>query len=360
VSSLKHICGIVLLSVLFLSAAALSSAMSENVAAAWVLEVTGTASGTGSQGKPISITVGMALSDGTVIKAGSSSTVRILYREQGVFTIRDGETHTVSSASKTAGSLGKSFGNLMEMIAGKFQNRNQAPVHTKPTGKSGGDSELRILPVMQGSSAPMLPVEGDLLSPNVTFQWGGKDHPEKYTIVLCRSDEKGERLDEICRFGNFSPEEIQVKKYADNITVCRFIYYKSEYNLKYDEYYQWGVTRDPNGQPDTFVWFHIIPYSEETAIREKCGEIRTQLGLKGDSRSITGSILSGALFESKRLYTDAWQEYQSAIDAVEPGNDKEPYEKILRDLSDKIRKLRTGTQDKTGLLTLPGGSADIL
>ncbi|MGV8119281.1 MAG: hypothetical protein AB2L14_05905 [Candidatus Xenobiia bacterium LiM19] len=346
---MKYIFSIMIMLVLLVSAVLLSSVLAGNTGAAWVLEVKGSATGQNNQ-QNFDIKGGMSLENGTKIKAGSSATVRILIREQGIFTIKDGESYTVSADSRTAGSLGKSFGNLMEMLAGKLQNNSKGLGLKGPTG--GGTDEgknVRIFPVFTGSTGPMLPMEGDLLCQEVTFQWGGKDHPEKYTFVLSHSDEKKDTLQEIYRARKYSPGEMTWKSYSDNTTVCRFIYTGSEKNLEYDGYYQWGVSKTPDGQPDSYTWFHIVPYNEEKLIQQKFGEMRADLGLSEGSRSITYSLLCGALYEQKKLYTDAWQAYQSAIDAVEPGDDKVPYEMILKNLSDKIRQNKTKRQNLTGV-----------
>ena len=139
------------------------------------------------------------------------------------------------------------------------------------------------------------------------------------------------------------------ENYSGNTTVCRFIYTGSKKNLEYDGYYQWGVSKTPDGQPDSYTWFHIVPYNEEKLIQQKFSEMRAELGLGEGSRSIAFSLLCGALYEQKKLYTDAWQAYQSAIDAVEPGDDKVPYQMILKSLSDKIKQNKTERQNLTGV-----------
>lgn len=353
VGSMKYFRNTAVLSVLLVSAVLLSSVMAGSSYGAWVLEVKGSATGQHNQ-QNLDITGGMSLENGTRIKAGSNATVRILIREQGIFTIKDGESYTVSADSRASGSIGKSFGNLMEMLAGRLQKNRRGPVTTAPSGGGADEGKhVRILPVFKGSSGPLLPMEGDLLLKEVIFQWAGKDQPEKYTFVLRRSDEKGEPLHEICRRSRYGSGEMTSEKISDSLTVCRFKYTKSAYNFNYGDYFMWGVSRTPNGEPDSYIWFHIAPYNKEKSILEKCSEIKSQLGIDEGSRSITYYLLCGALYEENGLYTDAWQSYQSAIDAVEPGNDRKPYEAILNSLSDKIRLIKAAQEKKSSVRTEP-------
>lgn len=351
VESMKYFLDIAVLSVMLVSAVLLSSVMAGSTHAAWVLEVKGRATGQYNQQSHV-ITGGMSLENGTRIKAGSNATVRILVREQGIFTIKDGESYTVSADSRASGSLGKSFGNLMEMLAGRLQKNSMDRLRTAPSGGGADEGKhVRILPVFKGSSGPLLPMEGDLLLKEVKFQWAGKDQPEKYTFVLRRSDEKGEPLHEICRRSSYGSGEMTSKKISDSLTVCRFVYTESAYNFNYGDYFMWGVSKTANGEPESYIWFHIAPYNKEESILEKCSEIKSQLGIGEGSRSITYSLLCGALYEENDLYTDAWEAYQSAIDAVEPDNERKPYEAILNSLSDKIRLKKAGQEKKSSFRT---------
>jgi len=357
VSAMKSGKRIAFVSALLLCTVFLTSVWAGSQGDAWVLEVKGNATAVNNREEQ-AVKGGMPLTEGTRITAGTASTVRILYRDRGIFTIRNGESFTISMKADQSSSLGKSFGNLMEMISGKLRNQVRGNSETlAPQGGGFGEkTNVRLLPVYHASSGPVFPMEGDLIRRNrLVFEWAGLDQPEKYTIVLRRSDEKMDNQAIVQRIGNFTPENLDVKEYTDpkgsgrKMKVCRYEYSNARNILEYDFYFKWGVSRTRDDEPDSYIWFHVLPYREEEPVMKKCDEIREQLGLGENPVSVTYSLLCGALYESKDLYTDAWESYQSAIDAVEPGGDRTPYEKILQDLSKKLKQNRTVRPGRSGI-----------
>ncbi|MDQ7823218.1 MAG: hypothetical protein RDV48_10525 [Candidatus Eremiobacteraeota bacterium] len=271
-------------------------------AAAWVLEISGSAHAsrqTPSQGS--SLSVGSPLSRGDLVETDSDSTIRILYPDGGVVTVGKGKSHRVGAGEERSYTFGKSFVNLCTLLVEKIQGRGKASdvnAMSRPMGATRGDPASVVL---------WSPRDSRILETEPSFRWSGSDS-ESYTFRLWSAQSQEKR-------GSLLKEVKNVKGNTIDYDVATFP------RLRRGAFYMWSVTGEQGKKQPPPVWFSPVAYDERVMIDEDIEGLMEAFP-KADNKKAgqppgddgVRHLLLGVYYEKRGLFNNALIEYKWLMD----------------------------------------------